>query len=116
MFKAGASGYLLKNCAFDELADAIRIVYSNHKYISPELMSDAFIENYVHDFVSTAPPAFSLFSEQEKRIFTSFKSGKTLEQISDELNMDINKIRQCLTKLLKQLNLEYIEDFTKTIH
>ena len=79
-------------------------------------MSDAFIENYVQDFVLTAPPAFSLFSEQEKHIFTSFKSGKTLEHISGELNMDLEKTHQCLTKLLKQLNLEYLEDFTKTIH
>ena len=116
MFKAGASGYLLKNCAFEELANAIRVVYSDRKYISPTLMSDAFIENYVQDFVLTAPPAFSLFSEQEKHIFTSFKSGKTLEQISGELNMDFEKTHQCLIKLLKQLNLEYLEDFTKTIH
>lgn len=116
MFKAGASGYLLKNCAFSELANAIRVVYSNHKYISPTLMGDAFIENYVQDFLLTAPPAFSLFSEQEKHIFSSFKSGKTLEHISDELNMDFEKVHQCLNKLLKQLNLEYLEDFTKTMH
>ncbi len=79
-------------------------------------MGNAFIENYVQDFMLTAPPAFSLFSEQEKHIFNSFGSGKAIEQISGELNMDVDGARQCLTKLLKQLNLEYLEDFTKTIH
>jgi DNA-binding NarL/FixJ family response regulator len=38
MFEAGASGYLLKDCAFDELTRAIRQVHSGKRYISPALM------------------------------------------------------------------------------
>jgi DNA-binding NarL/FixJ family response regulator len=37
MFGAGAVGYVLKNCAFDELLKALRIVQSGHTYISPNL-------------------------------------------------------------------------------
>ncbi|MBA4368421.1 MAG: DNA-binding response regulator, partial [Desulfobacterium sp.] len=37
MLQAGASGYLLKNCAFDELAKAIETVYNNQTYLSPKI-------------------------------------------------------------------------------
>jgi DNA-binding NarL/FixJ family response regulator len=37
MLDAGALGYLLKDCAFEELADAIRMVHSNERYLSPQV-------------------------------------------------------------------------------
>jgi DNA-binding NarL/FixJ family response regulator len=37
MMDAGALGYLLKDCAFEELADAIRTVYSNERYLSAQV-------------------------------------------------------------------------------
>ncbi len=39
IFKAGASGYLLKDCAFDELEHAIRVVIENKTYINPRIAS-----------------------------------------------------------------------------
>lgn len=40
MFKAGASAYLLKDCAFRELIEAIPAVLANKIYISPSLVND----------------------------------------------------------------------------
>ncbi len=37
MIEAGASGYLLKDCAFEELAEAIRTVHSSETYLSPQV-------------------------------------------------------------------------------
>jgi len=37
MFNIGASAYLLKDCAFDELATAIRAVVASHTYVSPSI-------------------------------------------------------------------------------
>ncbi len=37
MLEAGAIGYLLKDCAFEELATAIRTVNANERYISPQV-------------------------------------------------------------------------------
>ena len=60
MFKAGASGYLLKDCAFEELANAIRAVVLNRTYLSPKI-ADTLIEDYLHLFGKTQLSVFSLF-------------------------------------------------------
>ena len=49
MLKAGASGYLLKHCAFEELSHAIQVVVNNRSYLSPEItgivLKDLFHNN-----------------------------------------------------------------------
>ena len=54
MFKAGVSGYLLKDCAFDELAQAIKSVGSNQKYVSPAIACTV-IDSYLHKSGLTGP-------------------------------------------------------------
>ncbi|MEW6214862.1 MAG: response regulator transcription factor, partial [Nitrospirota bacterium] len=46
MFKAGALGYLLKDCAFEELANAIRSVVANRLYLSPKI-ADIVVKDYI---------------------------------------------------------------------
>ncbi|MBW2149487.1 MAG: response regulator transcription factor, partial [Deltaproteobacteria bacterium] len=38
MLKAGASGFLIRNCSFEELCQAIRTVFAHQIYLSPEIM------------------------------------------------------------------------------
>ena len=52
MLRAGASGYLIKDCSFKELARAIRRVVANKIYLSPGIM-DVVVKDYVK------PPAYS---------------------------------------------------------
>src|SRR5271169_6414930 len=47
MLNAGASGYLLKDCAFEEVIQAVRIVASNKTYLSPKI-TEIVIKDYVH--------------------------------------------------------------------
>ena len=47
MFRAGASGYLLKDCDFDELARAMRTVADGKTYVSPSI-SNVVVEDLVH--------------------------------------------------------------------
>ncbi len=49
MFKAGATGYLLKDCSYEELIEAIHHVNKNENYISPAI-SDIFIEELLSEF------------------------------------------------------------------
>ena len=48
MFRAGASGYLLKDCEFDELVQTIRLIAEGQTYISPSI-SRIVVENYTHN-------------------------------------------------------------------
>lgn len=113
MFNAGASGYLLKNCAFDELANAIRIVVAGKKYISPSLMGDAFIENYAQDLVLSEPSVFSVLSQEEQEVFHLFAEGKTTKAIAKRLKIALEIVEAHLSKILKELNLDNLEELTK---
>lgn len=112
MLKAGASGYLLKNCAFDELGNAVRTVAAGRNYISPTLMGDALIESYVQDFLISEPSSFSVLTEQDRRVFQFFAQGYSVEQIMGELAVSSEFIETVLNRILKELHLENIEELT----
>ena len=59
MLAAGAKGYLLKNCAGDELARAIREVANGRLYISPQV-SEIVAEDYVRRVQRTEEPSLLL--------------------------------------------------------
>ena len=81
MFKAGAVGYLLKDCEFDELVNAIRLVVNNKTYISPSI-SDIVVENYMRQFPESKNSAFSILSERERQVLQLLTEGKTTKQIA----------------------------------
>ena len=113
IFKAGASGYLLKNCAFAELANAIRIVATGKNYISPSLMGDALIESYVQDFLISEPSSFSVLSPQHREVFNLFREGRDTEQIAAESQISSDEVENCLSRILQELNLDTLEELTK---
>ena len=65
MLKAGASGYLLKNCAFEELANAIRTVTAGKTYLSPSI-TDVVVDNYVRGSGDNEPSVFSVLTRRER--------------------------------------------------
>ena len=58
MLKAGASGYLLKDCALEELTGALRTIVNGKTYLSPSI-TDVVIQNYVHPTPGDDQSAFS---------------------------------------------------------
>ena len=67
MFKAGASGYLLKDCEFDELANAVRVVNGGKTYVSPSI-SDVVVETTVQGTAQKKDSAFTVLSKREREI------------------------------------------------
>lgn len=61
MIRSGASGYLLKDCALEELVKAIRTVVSQKTYLSPGV-SDIVIKDFVTGWQTTSTSAFSVLS------------------------------------------------------
>lgn len=86
MFKAGASGYLLKDCEFDELVNAVRIVAANKTYISPSI-SDVVVESYVRNFPEKKDSAFSVLTKREREVLQLLTEGRTTKQIAKSLHI-----------------------------
>ena len=82
MLKAGASGYLLKDCAFEELIIAIKTVASGKVYLSPTI-SDIVVENYVRNSAEKQSSVFSLLSQREREVLQLMAEGKTTKKIAE---------------------------------
>jgi DNA-binding NarL/FixJ family response regulator len=112
MFKAGASGYLLKDCEFDELVNAIRQVVNNKKYISPAI-SDVVVDNYMQQPGNTKGTAFSILSQREREVLQLLTEGKGTKQVAKRLHISAKTVEVHRLNLMAKLKIDSIAQLTK---
>lgn len=112
MLKAGASGYLLKDCAFEELIIAIKTVASGKIYLSPAI-SDVVVENYVRNNAEKQSSAFSLLSQREREVLQLMAEGKTTKKIARQLHISPKTVEGHRLRLMAKLNLDNVAKLTK---
>ncbi len=112
MLNAGASGYLLKDCAFEELANAIRIVMSNRSYLSPAI-TDVMIQDYRNLLSKETLSVFSLLSPREREILQLFAEGKSTKEIAFDLDISIKTVETHRQQIMKKLDIHTIAELTK---
>jgi two-component system, NarL family, response regulator NreC len=112
MFKAGASGYLLKDCEFDELVEAIRLVMSNKTYISPAI-SDVVVDNYMRQPANAKDSAFSVLSHREREVLQLLTEGKATKQIAKRLHISAKTVEVHRLNLMNKLKIDSIAQLTK---
>ncbi len=84
MLKAGVSGYLLKDCAFEELTNAIRAVAANQIYLSSKII-DIVIEDF-KEFLSKNYSTFSTeFTAGERKVLQFIAEGRTTKEIASSI-------------------------------
>lgn len=112
MFKAGASGYLLKDCEFDELVNAVRIVAANKTYISPSI-SDVVVESYVRNFPEKKDSAFSVLTKREREVLQLLTEGRTTKQIAKSLHISAKTVEVHRLNMMNKLKIDNIAQLTK---
>jgi two-component system invasion response regulator UvrY len=102
VLKAGASGYLTKENAPDELVKAIRKVVSGGRYISSELAETlAFGLDAASD-----RPRHETLSDREFQVMQLMASGETLTEIAEKLSLSAKTVSTYRSRLLEKLNLK----------
>jgi DNA-binding NarL/FixJ family response regulator len=99
--KAGASGYLQKSSATDQLIDAIRKVFNGGKYISSAL-TDRLVTNLNRDHER---PLHESLTDREFQVFCLLATGKKLKEIADELYLSINTISTYRSRILQKMDM-----------
>jgi DNA-binding NarL/FixJ family response regulator len=110
MLKAGASGYVTKESASDELVQAIRKVALGGRYMSANLA-----ERLVFDMVEqngSAAPHESL-SNREFQVFRLIAAGKTVKEIGDELSLSVKTISTNRTRIVEKMSFRNNSEFTQ---
>ena len=99
--KAGASGYLTKESAPDELITAIRRIASGRKYVSQSLA-----EKLAENLDDTAEkPIHDLLSDREFQVMKMMASGKSQTDIAKELSISVSTVNTYRSRILEKLNL-----------
>ena len=112
MFKAGASGYMLKDSAFNELADAIRVIVEDKIYISPSV-ANIVTEDYLKQSPESDRSTRSLLTSRELEVLQLLVEGMSTKQIASSLRLSIKTIESHRSRVMKKVNVNNIADLTK---
>jgi DNA-binding NarL/FixJ family response regulator len=108
VLKAGASGYLSKESAPDELIKAVQIVLSGRRYVSSTLA-----EQLVQDLdVDSDKPMHASLSEREFQIFCKLATGGAVSEIARELCLSVKTVSTYRSRVLEKMNLRSNADIT----
>ena len=112
MLMAGASGYLLKDCAVDELILAIKTVIENKVYISPAVAGTVIAEYKRYCPVTEELEAPTL-TTREKEVLQLMAEGISTKKIASHLNVSIKTVETYRQQIMRKLNLFTVAELTK---
>jgi two-component system response regulator NreC len=114
MLSAGVSGYLIKNCAFDELVQAIFAVMSGQSYLSPRIV-DIVMKDYANKLSGATEGYFqkNQLSSREREVLQLIAEGYNSVQIANKLYISIKTVSTHRRKIMEKLNINNIADLIK---
>ncbi len=109
VLKAGASGYLSKDSASEELVKAVQTVLLGKKYISATV-AEKLASNFSSD---TSKHAHELLSDREFDVMKLLASGKPVSEIAEMLSLSVTTISTYRARIMTKMNLKTNSDITK---
>ena len=115
-FRAGVSGYVLKQSVTDELIFAIKEVLKGRTYVSP-LVTQSLVEQALQPAPGAptvdqqAPP--SHLSLRQREVLQLVAEGKSTKEIASTLNVSIKTVEFHKTRIMKELKLHSTAELTK---
>jgi DNA-binding NarL/FixJ family response regulator len=108
VLRAGASGYLSKDSAPEELLKAVRSILLGRRYVSSTLA-----ELLVADLdLDRETPMHAQLSEREFQIFCKIATGKAVSEIADELCLSVKTVSTYRSRVLEKMNFRTNADIT----
>ena len=113
MLDAGASAYVLKEAASEEILRAIQAVQRGHKFLSPEI-ADSVIEGFVggQAVAPNARPRAPL-AAREREIVQLLAEGKTSKEIARLLNISVKTVETHRRNIMSKLDVHSLAALTK---
>ncbi len=112
MLEAGATGYLAKDCAFEELARAIRTLVGNETYLSPSI-ADTLRRDYLRQIGKADTSGLSALTTRERETLQLLAEGKTTKEIAVHLEVSVKTIETYRQHIMQKLHLDGLAALTK---
>ena len=131
--KAGASGYVLKDGAFDELITAIRAVTSDRVYLSPRV-AGVVVEDYVRrlptrgsngngagaashpgqeEHGATRRSAFDALTPREREVLQLMAEGYATKEVAHRLHVSVKTVETHRRQIMEKLDMHSVAELTK---
>jgi len=111
MLQAGASGYLLKDCAFQELSMAISAVQSSQVYLSPSIAS--VVVEKIAGSADTEITVTSRLTPREREVLQLLAEGKSSLETANRLHLSVKTVQTHRRNIMEKLNLHNLANLTK---
>ena len=112
MLNAGASGYLLKHCALDELQQAIQTVLANKIFVSPDV-AGVVIQDYLRHLSAAKGEGSAPLTAKEREILQLLAEGKSTKEIATILHVSIPTVDTHRQHIMEKLKLFTVAELTK---
>jgi two-component system response regulator NreC len=112
MLKAGAHAYLLKEGAFEELVQAIRLVMNKKTYLSPGV-TEIIVKEYVNGSPGPAQSVFSMLTPREREVLQLLAEGKRTSEIADILYIGVKTVETHRWQIMNKLGIRNLAELTK---
>jgi len=112
MFRAGASGYLLKQHAFDELLIAIKKVAADRRYVSPSLL-DAGTPDDRNFFIGTEETYYAKLTKREVQVLQLMAEGSSNKEIASLLHISVKTVETHRQHIVSKLGIRSLAKLTK---
>ncbi len=111
MLRAGASGYLVKSCALEELVVAVRTVRSGRTYLSPEI-AGAVVDGFVKK-ASDGLSGGNALSDREREVLQLVAEGKSSKEIASIIHVSVKTVEAHRQHIMDKLGIRTVAELTK---
>lgn len=112
MLSAGCSGYLLKDCASDELVHAVRTVASGRAYISPEI-APLLLDDYRKRGAADTTSGAVELAPKEKEVLQLIAEGAPTKEIALRMGVSVKTIERTRAQIMEKLQFFSVAELTK---
>ncbi len=112
MLEAGASGYLLKNAASEELLAALEAVARGDTYLSPAIAGNV-VDHAIRGTPGSRLPPSRPLSVREREVLQLLAEGKSSKEIATALNVAVPTVETHRRQIMDKLGLRSVAELTK---
>ena len=112
MLKAGASGYVLKECLFHELLEAVEAVVSGGIYLSAKV-AGVVVSDYVSRLEDHSDSPLAGLSSRQRHVLQMIAEGYNTKQIAQELHISTKAVEACRRRIMEILDVHSVAKLVK---
>lgn len=112
MLEAGASGYLLKDSAYEELLEAIKTIFAGRVYLSRGI-TGVVVDDYVRHLTVAPQVEAARLTAREREVAQMIAEGRSTKEIAAQLHVSVKTVETHRQHIMEKLNIGSVAELTK---